>query len=307
MNENRGNWYLLTAMFLGLAVGLVYAYLVAPVRYIDTAPYSLNPKAKDVYRLLIAQAYEASGNLDRARQRLALLGDPDPAQALSLQAQRVIADGGAGADVRSLGLLSAALLAPVPPARQQPGSVMQSSPVPLTVTSTVSSRQPAPTVDPAKAVQTATVAPSKTPLPSPTITLTPTMSPVPSFTLRPTFTSVAGNTTFILKDKEARKICDPGVNEGLIQVQVNGVNGKPLAGVRIVVSWKEGEDTFYTGFIPEINPGYGDYVMEAGKVYSIRVGENSDIASNLAPHVCSTATGKTYQGGYRLEYYQKAP
>ena len=88
MRENRGPWYLLTGLLIGLAAGLIYAWLVQPVQYADAAPNTLSESARDQYRAMIALAYKADGNLGRARQRLALLNDSNPAQALQTQADR---------------------------------------------------------------------------------------------------------------------------------------------------------------------------------------------------------------------------
>ena len=102
-------WIVLVGLALGAAAGLVYSWVVSPVRYSDTAPYSLAPAYKDTYRLLVAASYGASGDLERARARLALLADPDPVRALAAQAQQAVAAGGLSAEARQLALLAAAL------------------------------------------------------------------------------------------------------------------------------------------------------------------------------------------------------
>jgi hypothetical protein len=75
MGEQRGPWYLLTGLAIGLALGLVYAWWINPVAYVNTAPASLRPDSKEAYRSLIAAAFGANGNLERARVRLSLLKD----------------------------------------------------------------------------------------------------------------------------------------------------------------------------------------------------------------------------------------
>src|SRR5690348_319460 len=95
MSEERGSWYLLTGLILGLALGLAYSWIFSPVKYVDTAPYSLRDDFKDQYRNLIASAYLTDGDLGRAKARLALLKDDDPSRVLAAQAQRVVAGGGA--------------------------------------------------------------------------------------------------------------------------------------------------------------------------------------------------------------------
>src|SRR5690349_24987934 len=82
-------WDILLALLVGLALGLVYSWMIAPRGATDTQPRTLRADFKDQYRALIAAAYTATGNLPRARARLALLGDPDLLEALNGQAQRI--------------------------------------------------------------------------------------------------------------------------------------------------------------------------------------------------------------------------
>lgn len=104
----RSPLYLLTGIILGLILGLVYAWVINPVTYENTAPANLGDADKEVYRVTIAQVYAATGHLERAALRLALLEDPNPIQALNLQAQRALA-AGRDAEAHALALLSSAL------------------------------------------------------------------------------------------------------------------------------------------------------------------------------------------------------
>jgi hypothetical protein len=116
----QGSWYLLTGLVLGLAFGLVYAWLVNPAIYQHVTPASLAPTFKDSYRSLIAQTYAATGNLERATHRLALLEDPNPVFALGAQAQQALADGQAE-EAHALALLASAL---------QGDATMEAGPIP---------------------------------------------------------------------------------------------------------------------------------------------------------------------------------
>jgi hypothetical protein len=64
---------------------------------------------------------------------------------------------------------------------------------------------------------------------------------------------------------------------------VAGADGTPQPGVRINVAWENQEDVFYTGLNPEVGPGYADFQMETGKIYSVRVGEVSDVVKDVRP------------------------
>jgi hypothetical protein len=41
--------------------------------------------------------------------------------------------------------------------------------------------------------------------------------------------------------------------------------------VEIRISWPGGEDRFYTGFKPEIDPGYADFEIESNELYRIEL------------------------------------
>jgi len=84
---------LVFGILLGLGLGVLIGWVVFPVEYVDTPPIALRADYKDDYLVLIASAYAADHNLDRARQRLATLGYPDLVQAVDALAQRLASEG----------------------------------------------------------------------------------------------------------------------------------------------------------------------------------------------------------------------
>ncbi len=108
-HDRRGSWYLLTGAVLGIAMGLIYSWVISPVKYVDAPPYALRAGYKDEYRALVAVAYMYSGDLIRAKDRLAQLRDDDMVQSLALQAQRAMTEGRSQEEVKALGLLTLAL------------------------------------------------------------------------------------------------------------------------------------------------------------------------------------------------------
>ena len=104
----RGPWYLLTGLVIGVIAGLIFAWLVYPVSYASSDPSTLKDNYKESYRLVIAQVFAATGDLDRASLRLELLGDEDAAYTLGAQAQRALANG-QQSDAQALALLASAL------------------------------------------------------------------------------------------------------------------------------------------------------------------------------------------------------
>ena len=136
-SEERGPWYLLTGLIIGIVIGVLYTRYLQPVEYIDTSPALLRQDFKDQYRFLIAAAYSANGDLVRAKARLGLLKDPDVFRALSEQAQRTLAEDGSSLEARSLGLLAIAL------GQAPPGPVLAVTQAAQTPTSAPSLATPA--------------------------------------------------------------------------------------------------------------------------------------------------------------------
>jgi hypothetical protein len=111
--RKRRSWYLLSGLVLGLVIGLIYAWLVNPIVYSHATPAGLQADDQDSYRSMIAQVYAVTGDLDRAKLRLAVLEDDNPVFALGSQAQRCMA-GGNTEEARSLALLASALQSDTP-------------------------------------------------------------------------------------------------------------------------------------------------------------------------------------------------
>ncbi len=331
-------WYLLTGFILGLIVGLVFAWLISPVEYVDTPPSALRTDAKDQYRVMIALSYGVTGDLTRAKARLAVLDssgkmvdgmpvDPLPtsAQALAAQAQRALAEGRPQTEVQALGLLAGALGEKPPPL---PSHTPTSPPSPL----------PSPTQTPAPAALTpsptqvppsATNAPSQTPLPpSPTVVVevqaSVTASVMPTNTASPSLTAKSpieeevqahdatlavlqtpSRTPIAAYEIQSRKlVCDPSLEKSQIQIQVKDAAGNGVSGVKALIDWEDGQDTFITGLKPEIGRGYADFTMSPASVYTLRLTESGQPLPGLKPEECTTSRGKKYWGTWLLTFTQ---
>jgi hypothetical protein len=99
-------------------------------------------------------------------------------------------------------------------------------------------------------------------------------------------------------------VCDTNLPEGLLQVVFMDARRRPVAGVQVVVTWNEGEDSFFTGFKPEVGDGYADFQMEAGIIYSVRVVESGTTVSNISIPNCTDPNGQEYLGGILLTFQQ---
>ena len=67
------------AILIGVGLGLLYGWLINPVAYVDTSPDTLSIDYKTDYVLMVAEAYHNDGDLAIAMRRIAMLGEPSPA------------------------------------------------------------------------------------------------------------------------------------------------------------------------------------------------------------------------------------
>ena len=290
--DRRGSWYLLTGAVLGVAMGLVYSWLISPVKYIDAPPYALRADYKDDYRALIAVAYMYSSDLLRAEGRLAQLKDVNTAQTLAVQAQLAAVEGRPQEEVQALNDLAMALGAgvvpensnttPAPPSTFIPAA-SQASPTPLimdTATGPTTTLQITPTT-------LNVLLQISTSIPQPTPTATP--SPTPG-------------APFVLQDTHI--VCDINQLSPLIQVELRDAAGQPVPSVEVFVTWQAGQDHFFTGLHPEFNLGYGDFAMAPDVVYSIHLADGGPAVSDLAASECTAEDGSRYWGSWYLVFVQ---
>ena len=91
----RWIWFFII-LLLGFVAGLYYGWVINPVKYVDTTPAKLRSDYQTDYILMVAEAFQAEGDLDLAARRLAVLGDSPPAeivrQAMIVAAQIPYAD-----------------------------------------------------------------------------------------------------------------------------------------------------------------------------------------------------------------------
>ncbi len=303
--DDRGSWYLLTGLVLGFIIGLVYVWLFNPVSHVDITPASLSEEYKVRQRALIAAAYQANPNIGRAKARLELLEDEDMYTTLARQAQEALSREENSPEAQALGLLSVALgqgeapqetAAPsVPPAASPtytsapatPTSIQEFTPTPPPATLT---NTPDPVTSTASLISdqvitaTQVVTPTVTITPTATTTSTPTITPVPSRTPTPT-----PGGPFSLESSE--QICEPVLQQPLIQVFALNAARQPVPGAEVVVTWNGGEQHFFTGLKPELSPGYADFIMTPGIVYTLHLAGGGELVSNLVALECEDGWG----------------
>jgi hypothetical protein len=278
------------ALLVGLGVGLVYSWVISPKHIVDAAPSALRADFKDEYRSVIAAAYAATNNLPRARARLSLLGDPDSAEALNAQAQRMRARGEQFEHADRVAALALAL-----------GEDVGSAPVSFPTAEITNS------VD-REITSIATSAPEFIEAPldlteTPQIIDTQTQPVVVESTPRPTHTPVPTlGEPFALTGQES--VCDSNLPDGLLQVMVLNPTRRQLAGAEITITWDGGKESFFTGLKPELGNGYADYVMMPDTTYTVQLARGSDVALGITAPICQTADGQNFSGSIKLTFQQ---
>jgi hypothetical protein len=98
-------------LLIGLALGLIYGWVLRPVEYVDTSPDTLRQDFRVDYVLMTAQAFGGDDDLELARVRLAALG-PRPALDVVVQAiEYAVAHDFSQRDLDTLNTLAVALRA----------------------------------------------------------------------------------------------------------------------------------------------------------------------------------------------------
>jgi hypothetical protein len=280
-------YYLLTGLLLGLALGFVLTMVILPVQYSNVPPETLNATDKDRYRLMIAMAFQANQDLGRASARLGLLRDDDIAGQLIQQSRR--SETKSDAQV----LLNLAQVIQNPFAQ----SVVSSEPT-----------DEFPTTEQAEFTLTSTLFPTETMTPTESINETPSEISTPQPTRQQSTTIVQNSPTPDLSSDlpfqltETEIICNASYNESLIQVEVFDAEGEPIPDARITVSWSAGQDTFFTGFYPEISLGYADFTMTPVTIYSVKVGNIGEMVTDLTASECTDDSENTFWGSIYLRF-----
>ena len=291
MGIKRFPWAWLFALLAGFGLGLAYTWVIAPVKYVDAAPRALRDDFKDDYRAAIAAAYASNPDLERARARLALLGDPDPSQALAAQAQRMLATGESPEIVQQVAMLASVLqgqaaINSLPEATTTPTNTNDSASQPVDTPTTSPTIIGGETTGP-----TSEAEPTSTPVLLSTATPKPTNSPTP--TLGAPYQLVGQDT-----------VCDTELAEGLLQVIVTNATRKQVPGAEIIITWNSGEEHIFTGMKPELGYGYADFLMAPDVTYSVRMADGGTPAAGLSIPNCTNTDGEPYQGGIRLTFQQ---
>jgi len=281
---------ILISLLLGLGLGLAYAWAISPLRVVDADPIALRTDFKDAYRSAIAASYAATGNLPRAEARLALLGDANSLDTLNSQAQRLIASG----EFAQADLVVALAIA------LEDGTTLVAAPTSTTDNATIIVKESTATLPPPPPDLPFQFTETPQPIDTQVIetqAVINTATPRPTRTLIPT---VGAPFALIAQDT----VCDATLPDGLLQVLIFNSSRRQIAGARIIITWANGEEQFFTGLKPEIGNGYADYSMSPNTTYTVLLASGSDIASELTAPTCQTPSGETFLGGIKLTFQQ---
>jgi hypothetical protein len=94
---------------LGLIVGLIYGWIINPIKYENTSPEMLRADYKADYALMVAEIYHSDQNLGQAAQRLALLSSQPPIRIMADALVTAKSLGYAASDLERMTELSQAL------------------------------------------------------------------------------------------------------------------------------------------------------------------------------------------------------
>lgn len=261
-------------LVIGLTLGLVYTWVIAPVELVNTRPALLRTDYRQDWVRLVALSYVANGNLGRARARLDGLRHEDVAAATQVLIEEYAAIGRSADTLRRLTTLAQALDVYTPamlvylytPGSSSPSPVHTppftptSTPAPApshTPTAFASPTLAVPTPEPTQVPTSHTSSPLVAPTSEPSATPTPT--PMPSLLSR-------------MQLAEREQICQPG-QAPRIEVVVRDERGVGLSGVPVWLMWLGGADRAITGLKPQSGAGYADFNAERDVDYALGIGE----------------------------------
>jgi hypothetical protein len=99
----------LIVILIGIALGLLYGWLIDPVEFVDTTPRSLRADYKADYVLMVAEIYSENRDAEAAVNRLTYLGDPSPVNSIENAMIFAVEAGYGPEDLRKLRDLSDAM------------------------------------------------------------------------------------------------------------------------------------------------------------------------------------------------------
>ncbi len=270
----KAGWLLLIGLILGLALGLVYTWVISPVEYYDTYPPLMHSDYRADWIRMTALAYGQAPDLARAQVRLRELPPDEIRQELAQALDAAVAAS------RPLPVLQRmATLAQLYGVESPAVAVYAGSP-PIAITPEANIVPPTPTATVAPRPQPAT--PTLTPIVLPTVSVLPTPTPIPP--------------PYIVLEQNSDCAPAPRIAISITQemtITVRGRERREIHGVPGVEVWllsAEGADRAVTGFRPAQGLGYADFTAMPGAVYHLYLEKPSGIPlASLSIATCSAS------------------
>lgn len=277
-------------LILGLAAGLIIAWVVAPVQQVDINPSQLNQEDQTRFLEAIALAYAQDSNLDRAIRRLLDLRFPgDPIQVMADTACTLATSGYINS---SSGFRAVQAMVSFYQLQGRAGCADE-----VINVRTLDSTQ---VVEVTLPTATLTLIPPATKTATPEGSLLVTATPVTPLIAATPLPAQFDLANVATSCSAAR----PGVIEVLVYA-ANGSTGIPGQAVR--VRWGNEDNLFVTGLQPERGPGFADFVMEAGQSYLIDLpGQSAVVQPALVASPCTDPTsGERSIITYRVSFREQ--
>jgi len=267
--------WLFIGFVVGVAGGLFYSWRVDPRIQTDVRPGQLAEDGKQRYMISIALSYAKNHDIVRAANRLTELGKDWQAMAeLACQLSQTSYIGTTAGliAVRSMVELSGSQGAKSCASVQMP----------------IYTDTPRPTPIPDALTPTRVLIATKTPTP----TLGPTFTPPLQVTETPTPTG-----DFSITGPEA--FCD-AKTPGLITILVRDPGDVGIPGALLEIINGDARERFFTGLLPERDPGYADYQMTTGQSYQVQMPGLSARSRAMDAVECTAKDGTKTQASYRV-------
>jgi hypothetical protein len=250
----KARWLILWGLILGLAGGLVFAWVIAPPEYYNIYPPLMAPEHRRDWIQMTALAYGVEGKGgERTQLRLRGLAAEEIRQVTAQTLETAAAEGRPIEVLRRLAKLAQFYGADTPAVR-----IYAEAEAPVTPTSI------APTATSTPIPPTST--PTRTPLPAtPTPTTTPSPLPAPYRVLTQTITCTTQARISVAL------YLSPTV-EGMEDDGDPPDQPEPLPGEDIWLLWDEAADRAVTGMRPALGRGYADFEVTPGQTYKVYVG-----------------------------------
>ena len=110
----------LLLLVIGIALGLLYGWVLSPVQYVDTTPDTLRADYRADYVLSVAEAHQSDQDTDLAARRLAILGSQPPGDIAGQALEDARRYGFPEADIQLLQKFTTVMQAMQPPAQGGP-------------------------------------------------------------------------------------------------------------------------------------------------------------------------------------------